>query len=123
MVIKLNKQQVVTRKEIKDMKVLALFTSVYCASHHQCERASLANLPPDLAVLGKYQCCSECRDFLLYAIERRLNCPLEEKPTCKHCQIHCYRKGHREKVREIMRFSGKSLIRKGRLDLLWHYFF
>jgi hypothetical protein len=52
-----------------------------------------------------------------------LNCPLEEKPVCKHCHVHCYRKGHREKVREIMRFSGRALIRKGRLDLLWHYLF
>ena len=43
--------------------------------------------------------------------------------TCKHCHVHCYRPGHREKVREIMRFSGRHLILRGRLDLLWHYFF
>ncbi|MCK4502919.1 MAG: nitrous oxide-stimulated promoter family protein, partial [Desulfuromonadales bacterium] len=65
----------------------------------------------------------DCLDFLEYAIERRLQCPVEEDPNCKHCQIHCYRSGHREKVREIMRYSGKTLIKRGRLDLLWHYFF
>jgi hypothetical protein len=37
--------------------------------------------------------------------------------------VHCYQPGHREKVRAIMRFSGPYLIRRGRLDLLWHYFF
>jgi hypothetical protein len=60
---------------------------------------------------------------VLYAFDRRLRCPLEEKPACKHCQVHCFKPGHREKVREIMRFSGQYLIWRGRLDLLWHYFF
>jgi hypothetical protein len=37
--------------------------------------------------------------------------------------VHCYRPDYRQKVREIMRFSGKYLLLRGRLDLLWHYFF
>ncbi|NOR49648.1 MAG: hypothetical protein GQ530_01275, partial [Desulfuromonadales bacterium] len=40
-----------------------------------------------------------------------------------HCPVHCYAPEQREKVREIMRFSGQYLIKRGRLDLLWHYFF
>jgi hypothetical protein len=43
--------------------------------------------------------------------------------VCKHCKIHCYRPDYREKVREIMRYSGKALIKRGRLDLVWHYLF
>jgi len=120
---KLSKPLSLTRKERMDLKVLAVFTSVYCAAHHQLKRSVLIPLPEELSHLQRYQYCAECREFLQYAIERRLKCPLEEKPTCKHCQIHCFRKGHREKVREIMRYSGRALIRKGRLDLLWHYFF
>jgi len=117
------KAEPLTKKERKDLKILALFTSVYCQSHHQAERSSLSDLSTDLRHLQRYRCCAECREFLSYAIERRLKCPLPEKPSCKHCPIHCYRAGHREKVREIMRFSGKTLIRRGRLDLLWHYLF
>lgn len=115
--------QRLTRKERKDLKILALFTSVYCAGHHELQRSALDSLPEELKQLRRYQCCSECRDFLLYAIERRLKCPLPEKPSCKHCQIHCFRKGHREKVREVMRYSGRALILRGRIDLLWHYIF
>lgn len=112
-----------TPKERKDLKVLALFTSVYCQSHHSAKRKPLNDLPSGLTSLKRYECCDGCTDFLRYAIERRLSCPLDPKPVCKHCTVHCYRKGHREQVREIMRFSGKTLIRRGRLDLLWHYLF
>ncbi len=112
-----------TAKEKKDLKILALFTSVYCRDHHCEERTGLTDLPAQLASLQRYHCCSRCQEFLLYAIERRLNCPVDEKPSCKHCKIHCYRSGHREHVREIMRYSGRALIRRGRLDLLWHYLF
>ncbi|OHB25112.1 MAG: hypothetical protein A2X84_11460 [Desulfuromonadaceae bacterium GWC2_58_13] len=114
-----------TRSELKDLLVLARFTSVYCRAQHRDEPA--ARDDDELARLGisssRFPLCGECRDFLAYAIRRRLRCPLDPKPTCKHCSVHCYRPGHREKVREIMRFSGRRLILRGRLDLLWHYFF
>lgn len=119
------RQPALTRREVKDLKVLLQFTAVYCRAHHEGERAPVdagrdvyRPLP-----LRRHPVCADCREFLLYAFERRLHCPLEEKPSCKHCQVHCYRPGHRDKVREVMRFSGQYLIRRGRLDLLWRYFF
>lgn len=117
--------QSLTPREIKDLKILALFTSVYCRAHHADAKAALVVDDPELCrlPLHKYPVCADCAGFLGYAFERRRRCPLEEKPTCKHCPVHCYKPGHREKVREIMRFSGQYLIRRGRLDLLWHYLF
>ncbi len=114
-----------TRKERKDLRVLARFTAVYCKAHHPSEKLPLDSEVPGVASLevGTYPVCASCRDFLYYAIERRLRCPLEPKPICKHCPVHCYRPDYRQKVREIMRFSGKYLMLRGRLDLLWHYFF
>ncbi len=114
-----------TRKELKDLKVLLQFTAVYCANRHTSDRTTVITAEPDLQSLPlhKFPVCKECSDFLLYAFERRLHCPLEDKPICKHCTVHCYKPDHREKVREIMRFSGQHLIKRGRFDLLWHYFF
>lgn len=114
-----------TRKEIKDLKVLLQFTSVYCHANHSAEKTIVTTDETELQrlPLSKYPACNECAEFLLYAFERRLRCPLEEKPACKHCSVHCFKPGHREKVKEIMRFSGQYLIKRGRLDLLWHYFF
>lgn len=122
---KTNQNTVLTRKELKDLRVLARFTSVYCKVHHAPDRQPLLSDIPDVAALRveKYPVCTECRDFLLYAIQRRLRCPLDPKPVCKHCPVHCYKPDYRQKVREVMRFSGKHLMLRGRIDLLWHYFF
>jgi hypothetical protein len=117
--------QPLTRRELKDLKILVLFTSVYCRAHHAVPRQGMEVTDPELRRLPlfRYLVCAECAAFLAYACERRLRCPLDEKPACKHCPVHCYTSGHREKVRDIMRFSGQHLIRRGRLDLLWHYLF
>lgn len=114
-----------TRKEMKDLKVLLQFTAVYCSEKHNETKTAVSTVEADLQKLPlqKYPVCTECRDFLLYAFERRLRCPLEDRPVCKHCPVHCYKPEYRKKVREIMRFSGQYLIRRGRFDLLWHYFF
>lgn len=114
-----------SRKERKDLKVLLQFTEVYCRIKHTGGRKGIVTEEPAFQELPlhKHPVCAECRDFLLYAFERRLRCPLADKPACKHCEVHCFKPGHREKVREIMRFSGQYLIRRGRLDLLWRYFF
>lgn len=114
-----------SKQEKKDLKILALFTAVFCKARHSGEKSSLTVVDPGLQglALERFRLCAECREFLDYAFSRRIKCPLDPKPTCKHCHVHCYRSGHREKVREIMRFSGRRLILRGRLDLLWHYFF
>ena len=117
--------QPLTGKELKDLKVLLQFTAVYCRVKHDDHKSLMTIAEPELQSLPlhEYPVCKECREFLRYAFERRLRCPLAEKPACKHCPVHCYKPEHRQKVREIMRFSGQYLIKRGRLDLLWHYFF
>jgi hypothetical protein len=120
------KEQPLRGRESKDLKVLTLFTEAFCRAHHrESPREVFSPGSSGLNVIGarRPRLCAECREFLAYAISRRLKCPLDPKPACKHCHVHCYRPGHREKVREIMRFSGQHLIRRGRLDLLWHYLF
>lgn len=59
----------------------------------------------------KVEICQDCSDLLKY-IEGRLNkCMYEErKPVCKSCKTHCYSKLNREKIREVMRFTGPRMI-------------
>lgn len=57
------------------------------------------------------QLCIDCQSLSDYAMKRLENCPYDEdKPTCKNCPIHCYRKYEKERIREIMRFSGPKML-------------
>jgi len=111
-----------TSVQKKDLKVLVNFIRVYCESRHggtdvaPCEELTV--------ILGNVvHLCPDCRTLLGYALQKRRNCPLDPKPSCKNCRIHCYNKEYRAKICEIMAFSGKKMIMRGRLDYLWHYFF
>lgn len=114
-----------TDKELKDLRLLALFIICWCGVHHDSAQRRLLNGEAEFAPLNLPLCqlCPECRDLLRYALARRHACPLDPKPACKDCQIHCYNAERRAEIRKVMRFSGRHLILRGRLDLLWHYFF
>ena len=111
------------RQQKNDLKVLVAFVTVFCTARHREQEA--VNLPEELAALSRREVrlCPECRELLDYALLKRRNCPLDPKPSCKHCHIHCYGNDHRERIREIMAFSGRRMVMRGRLDYLWHYFF
>ena len=66
--------------------------------------------------------CSECQDLLDYAGERLERCLfLPDKPVCARCPVHCYQGSYRERVREVMRFSGPRLIFKDPIAVLRHF--
>jgi hypothetical protein len=55
--------------------------------------------------------CDECRELRDYARERLLKCPFKEnKPVCTNCEVHCYKPEMKERVRDVMRFSGPKMI-------------
>jgi len=114
-------------KKRKDIKVLSRFIAIYCREHHRTEvrdkfpikderlRNSLGH--KDLLL------CKDCSKLLSHGIAKLLLCPYDPKPTCKKCETHCYAPGYRERIREVMRFSGLYLVKRGRLDLMVHYLF
>lgn len=55
--------------------------------------------------------CEDCRSLLEYSLSRLDHCKFgEEKTKCHKCEIHCYRPDMREKIRQVMRFSGPRMI-------------
>ncbi len=55
--------------------------------------------------------CAECSMLLDYSIARLEHCRFgEEKTKCHKCAVHCYMPEMREKIREVMRFSGPRMI-------------
>lgn len=55
--------------------------------------------------------CPGCLQLLEYAHHRLDHCPFgEQKTSCKHCTVHCYRLEMREYMRKVMRFSGPRML-------------
>lgn len=113
-----------TKKEKKDIKVLGQFVEIYCRFHHESERTRFTSKTPRLEGLFEesLELCTECMRLLRYALGMRLCCPHDPKPMCKKCPDPCYKPEYREKIREVMKFSGMHLVKRGRFDLLYHYF-
>lgn len=60
---------------------------------------------------GNRQLCEDCASLARYARERSEKCPfMEMKTFCSNCSVHCYRPEMRERIREVMRFSGPRMI-------------
>lgn len=113
--------EALTKQQKKDIRLIGKFVEVYCTGRHGTVERTPFPLPGGL---GERRLCPECSVFTNYAVTRRIKCPLEAgKPTCKHCKVHCYNPANLEKVKEIMAYSGKKLMLRGRLDYIWHYFF
>ena len=55
--------------------------------------------------------CEECKELSEYCHYRLSLCPWgDKKPFCSNCSIHCYNKEHRERIRQVMRFSGPRML-------------
>ena len=68
----------------------------YCLDHHGRSEARL---------------CPECQEVMDYATLRLARCRFgAQKPTCAKCPVHCYQRNYRERVRDIMRYSGPRML-------------
>ena len=59
----------------------------------------------------KGRICDDCAALDAYARMRSDKCPfMETKTFCSNCKVHCYKPDMREKIREVMRFSGPRML-------------
>lgn len=55
--------------------------------------------------------CPECQRLSDYAMARLSHCKFgDSKPTCGKCTVHCYKPEMRQRIREIMRYSGPRML-------------
>jgi len=113
-----------TEAQLKDVEILAEFIELFCHAHHDRKVVGEKALSEVLCAADHKHgtLCLDCAALLEHGIKKRAVCPLEPKPTCRNCHIHCYTPEYRQRIREIMAYSGRKFILRGRLDYLWHYF-
>ena len=84
----------VKTKREREKETVSLMIRLYCRKKH-----------------GGKVLCPECTALDAYARQRSDKCPfMEAKTFCSNCKVHCYKKDMREKIREVMRFSGPRMI-------------
>ena len=92
-----NKNPRMSDKKIrKERETVDLMIAIFCKKKHRHPKNDV---------------CVECKELMDYCHYRLSLCPWgEKKPFCSNCLIHCYDKEHRERIRQVMRFSGPRMI-------------
>jgi hypothetical protein len=111
-------------KEKDDIRILMKFVGIYCRENHNGDRTPFSFRLFDVKEIEKKEIslCPDCTKLLTYGLTMRLKCPHDPKPMCKKCETQCYKGEYKEKIREIMKFSGMYMVKHGRVDMLYHYF-
>lgn len=94
----------------KEKDTIKLMINLYCNKKHKTK-------------VDSEGLCDECIELLEYANKRLSLCKFgENKSSCSRCKIHCYKKDMRERVKEVMKFSGPRLIIYDPVELVRHMF-
>lgn len=84
----------VESKRQREKETVSFMIALYCRKKH-----------------GSKALCPECAALDAYARMRSDKCPfMETKTFCSNCKVHCYKPEMREKIREVMRFSGPRML-------------
>jgi hypothetical protein len=103
---KMNKDKLVKKKE-KEKRTVEMMIRLYCTRHHGSKKGVL---------------CEECGSLKAYALSRVEHCPnMATKTFCSKCQTHCYKPEMRERIREVMRYSGPRIITYSPLICIRHW--
>ncbi|MBO5523778.1 MAG: nitrous oxide-stimulated promoter family protein [Roseburia sp.] len=88
------KKDVQTKRE-REKEMVSQMIALYCKKKHGTGKGL----------------CADCAALEEYARERSEKCPfMETKTFCSNCKVHCYKPDMREKIREVMRFSGPRML-------------
>ena len=80
----------------RERRTVRFMVEVFCRDHHH----------PTTGL------CEQCDGLYAYAMARLDNCVFkDDKPTCKQCPVHCYKKDRRAEMREVMIYSGPRMLK------------
>lgn len=80
----------------KEKETIGLMIDLYCHDKHDSGE----------------RLCDNCAGLLQYAHQRLDKCPFgDEKGVCSQCRVHCYMPEMRQKILQVMRYSGPRMIK------------
>lgn len=98
----------VEQKRKWEQKMVSQMIALYCRKKHR----------------RGHGLCESCAKLEEYARQRSARCPfMESKTFCSSCKVHCYKPEMREKIREVMRFSGPRMMLYHPLTAMRHIWY
>lgn len=95
----------VASKREREKELVSQMILLYCQKQHGTKKGL----------------CAECSELDRYARLRSEKCPfMETKTFCSNCKVHCYKPDMRQKIREVMRFSGPRMIFRHPITAIRH---
>ena len=80
----------------REKEILPEMIKIYCNGIHKTKKGNL---------------CNDCQALLNYSIFRLDHCRWgNDKTFCSQCPCHCYKSEMREKIKEVMRYSGPRMM-------------
>ena len=90
------KQRAIEDKRMKELKTVRKMIEIYCKGQQRRKSGDL---------------CESCAELMHYAEARVERCPhMEVKTFCAMCKTHCYAPTYRERIKEVMRYSGPRML-------------
>jgi len=84
------------KKIQKEQKIVKIMIDKYCKRNH-------IQVDTDI--------CEDCMELSIYSNQRLNKCVFgEKKAFCSKCPIHCYKTEMRDKIKEVMKYSGPRKI-------------
>ena len=86
-------------KRKKEITMVREMIYLYCKKKHKHR------------IDGRIVICESCNELMDYASLRSEKCPhMKTKTFCANCTTSCYKPEMKERIREVMRFSGPRMI-------------
>lgn len=104
------------RKRAREAQMVSQMIALWCRGHHHGGHGSRQAGSADESTrvklgLRTVTLCPECAELQAYAVARIKHCPhMVTKTFCSACPSHCYRPAMRERIREVMRWSGPRMV-------------
>ena len=87
----------IQKKRQGEIQLVSKMIELYCRGKHQR--------------LYNKKLCHECQGLMDYARLRIEHCPfIESKTFCNTCKVHCSANQMRQKIKEVMRYSGPRMV-------------
>lgn len=93
-----NKSEIRRKRE---NKLVEQMIKIYCNGNHRNRQVYINGI----------KLCKSCHDLREYAFYKVEKCIMgDDKEFCSSCKIHCYSKEYKEKIKKVMKYSGRRMI-------------